>query len=154
MTWNTILVPHDFSASAEHAVQIARHQAKVHGARIVLLHVVEMVPHFGHDLTMMARPNTTTPISVRQYFTETAAAELEPVVAALVADGIDATSVIRCGVPIEEIRAHVSEHAIDLIVMGTHGRTGLRHAIAGSVAERTVRTSSVPVLTIRHPDPG
>ncbi|MBA3464481.1 MAG: universal stress protein [Deltaproteobacteria bacterium] len=151
MTWNTILVPHDFSASADHAVQIARHEAKVHGARIVLLHVVEMVPHFGHDLAMMTRPNTTTPISVRQYYTETATAALESVVAALVADGIDATSAIRCGVPIEEIRAYVGEQPIDLIVMGTHGRTGLRHALVGSVAERIVRQSPVPVLTIRHP---
>jgi len=75
------------------------------------------------------------------------------VAAALVADGIDAAISIRSGVPVEEIRAYVGEHEVDVIVMGTHGRTGLRHAIVGSVAERIVRSSTVPVLTIRHPEP-
>jgi len=72
MIWKTILVPYDFSASAEHAVRIASYEAKCHAARIVLLHVVEILPHFGHETTLMVRPGTTTPVSVRQYFMETA----------------------------------------------------------------------------------
>ena len=45
------------------------------------------------------------------------------------------------------------DHAIDLIVMGTHGRGALEHLLVGSVAERVVRTAPCPVLTVRHPDP-
>ena len=153
MAWSTILVPHDFSASAEHAVRIACAEARIHGARIVLLHVAELMPHFGPDTTLMVRPGTTTPISVRRYVVETAEAELYAVARQVLAEGIEVTVAVRSGVPVDEIRAYVREHPVDVVVMGTHGRTGLRHALVGSVAERIVRLSSVPVLTIRHPDP-
>jgi nucleotide-binding universal stress UspA family protein len=153
MGWKTILVPHDFSASAEHAVAIARDEAKLHGAQIVLLHVVELVHNLGPETDIIVRPGTTTPVSRRLFFMETAEADLAPVVAALAADGVTATIATRSGSPVDEIREYVRDHPIDAIVMGTHGRTGLRHLIIGSVAEQIVRTSPVPVLTIRHPDP-
>jgi nucleotide-binding universal stress UspA family protein len=152
MGWNTILVPFDFSESAEHACRIAAHEARAHGASIVLLHVVELMPHFGHEVTMMARPGTTTPISVRQYHMEEAETALRAVAAGVAADEIHTTIVVRCGVPVEEIGDYLRDHPIDAIVMGTHGRTGLRRMLVGSVAERIIRTSHVPVLTIRHPD--
>lgn len=59
---------------------------------------------------------------------------------------------MRSGVPVDEIRGYLGDQPVDVIVMVTHGRTELRRLIAGSVAERLVRTSPVPVLTIRHPD--
>jgi len=152
MSWKTILVPHDFSASSEHAVAIARDEAKLHGAAIVLLHVVEMMHNYGPETELMVRPGTSTPVMKRLYYTEQAEADLAPVVAALAADGITATIAVRSGAPVEEIREYVRDHPVDAIVMGTHGRTGLRHLIIGSVAEQIVRTSPVPVLTIRHPD--
>ncbi len=55
----------------------------------------------------------------------------------------------RTGAPAEEIARAVDEEAIDLIVMGTHGATGLRHLIVGSTAENVVRTANCPVLTVR-----
>ena len=60
----------------------------------------------------------------------------------------------RCalGHPVEEILRIADELPADAIVMGTHGRGGVRHLIAGSVAERIVRAAKVPVMTVRHPD--
>ena len=59
---------------------------------------------------------------------------------------------MRIGAPVEEINRAIEHEHADLVVMGTHGRTGFRHLVAGSVAERVVRSSKVPVLTIRHPE--
>ena len=62
------------------------------------------------------------------------------------------TAVVRRGMPAEEIKRFAQEEGIDLIVMASHGRTGLRHMVMGSVAERVVRLCSVPVLTVKpHP---
>ena len=59
--------------------------------------------------------------------------------------------VLRHGTPYAEILKYARELDIDLIVLGTEGRTGLRHALLGSVAEKIVRTSNCPVLTVRPP---
>jgi nucleotide-binding universal stress UspA family protein len=63
--------------------------------------------------------------------------------------GLTVVTEIVEGIPHEEILEYVSEHDIDLVVMGTHGRTGVDRVVMGSVAERVVRLSSVPVLTVR-----
>jgi nucleotide-binding universal stress UspA family protein len=54
--------------------------------------------------------------------------------------------------PAEAIVAYAKSHAIDVIVIGTHGRRGVEHLLMGSVAERVVRTAPCPVLTVRHPE--
>lgn len=149
--WRTILVPHDFSASANHAAAIARDQAKLHDGRIVLLHVVEL-PNFGPDTTMLLPDVSETPIGMREYAVRHAEAHLADLAARLAADGVAASAEVRVGNAVDEITRYADANAIDSIVMGTHGRTGVRRLIAGSVSERVVRTASVPVLTIRHPD--
>jgi nucleotide-binding universal stress UspA family protein len=151
MAWKTILVPHDFSASANHATAIARDEAKLHGATIVLVHVIDLPYQLGPD-TLIVPPETGTPISLKQYAIQSAEAHLQDIVDRLAKDGITASGVVAVGVPVDEIIRTISEHHIDLVVMGTHGRTGLRHLMVGSVAERIVRSSKVPVLTVRHPD--
>jgi nucleotide-binding universal stress UspA family protein len=151
MTWKTILVPHDFSASANHAAAIARDEAKLHGAQILLLHVIDLPSQLGPD-TVITPPETNTPISLKQYAIQSAEAHLSDIIARLAKDGAAATGVVKVGVPIDEINRVIDERRVDLVVMGTHGHSGLRHFVAGSVAERVVRTSKVPVLTIRHPD--
>jgi nucleotide-binding universal stress UspA family protein len=65
---------------------------------------------------------------------------------------ISVEAVVLQGVPFAEIIKASKEYDIDLIVLGTHGRTGLSHAIMGSVAEKVVRKSPCPVLTVRHPE--
>jgi nucleotide-binding universal stress UspA family protein len=65
---------------------------------------------------------------------------------------VSVVPVVRFGNPVLEIRKFAAEEGIDLVVMATHGRTGLRHILMGSVAEKVVRQSSVPVLTVKpHP---
>jgi nucleotide-binding universal stress UspA family protein len=151
MIWKTILVPHDFSASANHASAIARDEAKLHGGTLVLLHVVDLPYQLGPDAVMVPE-ETGTPISIKQYAIQSAETHLTDIIARLAKDGVTATGVVSVGNPIDEINRAIDEHKIDLVVMGTHGRTGLRHLMVGSVAERVVRSSKVPVLTIRHPD--
>ena len=58
---------------------------------------------------------------------------------------------VRIGVDFHEIIDYARKHQIDLIVMATHGRTGLAHALVGSVAEKVVRKAPCPVLTVKHP---
>lgn len=149
MTWKTILVPHDFSASANHATAIARDEAKAHGGTLVLLHVIDLPYQLSPDAVIVP-PETGAPISVKQYAIQSAEAHLQDIADRLAKDGATAIGVIQVGSPVDEINRTAEEHKVDLIVMGTHGRTGIRQLIAGSVAERVVRTSRVPVLTIRH----
>lgn len=150
MIWKTILVPHDFSSSANHAAAIARDEAKLHGAKILLLHVIDLPSAFEAGAVVVPE-STGSPISVKDYAVSSAETHLADIVARLGKDGATATSFIRLGNPVDEINRFADDQKVDLIVMGTHGRSGLQHLLVGSVAERVVRSSPKPVLTIRHP---
>ena len=150
--WRTILVPHDFSTSANLAAAIARDEAKLHGGRLLLLHVCDLPLDLGPDTTLIVAHESDGPISMRHFAMSSAEAHLHDLAARLGRDGVSAEVFVRVGKPAEEITRFAAEHAADVIVMGTHGRTGIRSLIAGSVTERVVRTSPVPVFTIRHPD--
>jgi nucleotide-binding universal stress UspA family protein len=150
MIWKTLLVPHDFSSSANHAAAIARDEAKLHGARLLLLHVIDLPVALTPE-TVIVPAATGAPINVKDYAVSSAEAHLQDIVARLGKDGVTATSTIRIGNPVDEINRFVTEENVSLIVMGTHGRTGLQHLLVGSVAERIVRTATCPVLTVRHP---
>ena len=149
MTWKVLLVPHDFSASANHATALARDEAKLHGARLVLVHVIDLPYQIGP--MAIVPPETGAPINVRDYAVSQAKEHLDDLVARLGKDGATATGVVCVGNPVDEILRVAGDEKADAIVMGTHGRTGIRHLIAGSVAERVVRAATVPVITVRHP---
>jgi nucleotide-binding universal stress UspA family protein len=151
MLWKTILVPHDFSSSANHAAAIARDEAKLHGAKILLLHVIDL-PHQLAPDTVIVPEQTGAPISVREYAVSSAETHLQDLAQRLAKDAVTATPFIRVGAPVDEILRFADENKVDLVVMGTHGRTGLKHLLLGSVAERVVRSSNAPVLTIRAPE--
>jgi nucleotide-binding universal stress UspA family protein len=151
MPWKTILVPHDFSASANHAAALARDEAKQHGARLVLLHVIEL-PHHIKPETVIIPDATGAPINVKDYAVTSADAHLADLAQRLGKDGVVVKTIVRLGTPVDEINKIAAEEGVDVVVMGTHGRTGLHHLLVGSVAERVVRSSKVPVLTVRHPD--
>jgi nucleotide-binding universal stress UspA family protein len=150
MIWKTILVPHDFSSSANHAAAIARDEAKLHGARLLLLHVIDL-PTAIKPETVIVPDATGAPINVREYAVSSAEAHLQDIVARLAKDGATATSFVRVGNPVDEITRFIDEEKVSLVVMGTHGRTGLAHLLVGSVAERVVRMATCPVLTVRQP---
>jgi nucleotide-binding universal stress UspA family protein len=139
--YERVLVPTDGSdaatAAAEHAVDIAA----TYGATLHVLYVVDvrMSPISSGmdreavvDLLSQADEQPTAPVR------SLAAAASVPVVEA-----------VRLGVPAETIRSYVTATDCDLVVMGTHGRTGLAHALLGSLRERVLRTVDVPVLTVR-----
>ena len=148
MIWKTILVPHDFSSSANHAAAIARDEAKVHGAQVMLLHVIDLPGQLKPDTVIVPDP-TGAPINIKDYAVAQAEDHLKDLSARLAKDGVTPQTFIRVGKPDDEIVRFALENGVDLIVMGTHGRTGLAHMLVGSVAERVVRSSTVPVLTIR-----
>lgn len=148
MIWKTILVPHDFSSSANHALAIARDEAKAHGAKLLLLHVIEM-PLQMQPTMVITPPETGAPITVKDYAISEGEKHLADLAARLSKDGVTAQTFIRLGKPEDEIIKFATEHGVDLIAMGTAGRTGLAHMLIGSVAERVVRLSNCAVLTIR-----
>lgn len=148
--WRLILVPYDFSPCSRDAAELAVAEARVHGAGVVLLHVVELVPQFGPDTNLVVPENSATPIGIHTYFRRRAEADLAELAGEL-GRSVAIRWIVREGVPVDEILAAAREQAADAIIMGTHGRTGIRHALVGSVAERVVRTSTVPVLTVRRP---
>jgi nucleotide-binding universal stress UspA family protein len=150
MFWKTILVPHDFSSSANHAAAIARDEAKLHNSRLLLLHVIDLPTAIKPD-TVIVPDATGAPVNVREYAVSSAEAHLQDIVQRLAKDGVTATPFVRVGNPIDEINRFIDEEKVSLVVLGTHGRTGLAHLLVGSVAERVVRTATCPVLTVRHP---
>lgn len=148
MSWKTILVPHDFSSPANHAVALARDEAKAHGATLLLLHVIDLPTNLGPDIAIVPEANGA-PINMKDFATRGAEAHLADIAARLEKDGLKpAATHVRFGKAAEEILAFAEEHAVDLIVMGTHGRTGLAHLLLGSVTERVVRASPKPVLIV------
>ncbi len=150
--WKTIVVPHDFSSSANHAAALARDEAKAHGGKLILLHAVDLPAGFGPDTTLIVAGNNETPIGMREFAVRRANEHLGDLAARLQTDGVEVEAVVKVGNAVQEILDLVEERGATAIVMGTHGRTGLKHLLAGSVAERIVRASPVPVLTTRHPE--
>ena len=140
-----ILAPTDFSAHAENAVRYACGLANRLGAELHLLHVLSEIVPTGPDPLL-------TPVLPPEYYRETEA-ESRQALAKLLEPSWGAPQVVEFAVrwdsPVEGIVGAARDAAIDLIVIATHGRTGLSHVLLGSVAERIVREAACPVLTIR-----
>ncbi|MEO6665546.1 MAG: universal stress protein, partial [Nitrospiria bacterium] len=146
----TILVPTDFSACSLRAMRYALALAEGFSARVIALHVMER-PAYGFDVSPLGiQDNPDTTLLVAEL--------MEDWIRRVTRHGIEVGWHIEIGVPVEEIRSAVERHHVDLVVMGTHGRTGLAHAWLGSVAERVVQRSPCPVLTLKAslplPEPG
>jgi nucleotide-binding universal stress UspA family protein len=144
-----ILFPTDFSECATLAFNYARDLARRYGARLTLLHVVHdsslEVPDFGMGL---AFPGYVENIPQRRKELVAEARESLEKLVNECASAVDCH--VSFGSPINEILEFVERHEIEMIVLGTHGRTGFSHAILGSVAERVVRHAGCPVLTVGH----
>lgn len=142
---HTILCPVDFSESSEHALRYAKAFAQAHQARLLLLHVVDLpagyltseIPLPADALEQQKAACTENLTAV----TETVRRE-HPQTDWLVEEGNPSPRIIETA----------RKHNVDLIVIGTHGRTGLAHVLLGSVAEKVVRRAPCPVLTVKHPE--
>lgn len=138
-----ILVPIDFSDCSLEALEYAAVVAGQANASIDLVHVLEPVS-YGLDFTLSHAEE-------RQQKRERISSNLQALSAALSAAGLTVKSHLRGGVPADTILDDMRVLQSDLIVMGTHGRRGLSHMMAGSVAEAVLRRADRPVLTVRSP---
>lgn len=148
MNWKNILVPHDFSTGAARAQALAGELALSLGARVVLLHVTPLPP--GMLPTTLIQPGDgPTQITVAEYTTRAAAEQLDKWAVALRERDVPVEVVALLGGIAETILEQAKTRGSDVIVMGTHGRRGLAHLLIGSVAEKIVRQSEIPVITVR-----
>jgi len=143
-TFSTVLVAVDFSDSSDNAFQMALTMAKSFSAKLLVLHVINepvdmrgfYVPHISFE-------------RLENEIKEGAEKLMESFCRSNLADFENYETVIVSGLPYEEIIGQADEKGADLIVIGTHGRSGLDHVLFGSTAEKVVRKSRIPVLTVR-----
>lgn len=139
-----IVCPTDFSPTAARAADFAASLAKAFGAAVTLLHVLPEMNYPLRGLGVAAAfPQLLAELRTRAH------EQLQKALPTFA--GIACTTELREGAPHETILAVAKELGADLIVIGTAGHTGLAHALLGSVAERVVRLSTCPVLTVRTP---
>ena len=143
MTFARILIATDFSDISTKAVQRGLKLAQTTGAEVVLVHVIENTWYPG---TFGVGP---VPLpDLEQQVRKAARERMDRVQLEMVPKGVASRTLIREGVPWSEIVEAAEKERADLIVLATHGYTGLKHALLGSQAERVVRTSKCAVLTV------
>lgn len=151
--WKNILVPHDFSRCANGALELATSLAQLHGAALLLVHVSPLPPNLPHDAQVKGPDGAM--VSVEDMVTAGASRDLAALATPLIAQGIKVATLARAtepGNPATAILRLAGAHGADVIVVGTHGRTGLAHLLMGSVAEKIIRGATMPVITVRGRD--
>jgi nucleotide-binding universal stress UspA family protein len=149
--YRRILVPIDGSKTAQRGLDEAFGLAKACGSSLVLLHVIEYYPVMMEMATATTWEQVST--ELRTHGQRVLQRAHEAATAAGLASEIhiqDAAAARVCDVIVQQ----ASEHKCDLIVMGTHGRRGINHALIGSDAERVLRLSPVPLLMVRSGEKG
>jgi nucleotide-binding universal stress UspA family protein len=140
----TILYPTDFSSSSTYAFRLACSLARDYGARLTVLHVLEQPP-LAYPGVMMAPPPPEPSAETRQACLD----KLHQVKPA--EPGIPVDHLLVTGDPSVAILQIAQDRHCDLIIMGTHGRTGVSRLLMGSVAEKVLRKAPCPVLTVKVP---
>ena len=143
-----ILVPTDFSKHSQNALKYAAAFAEKFGAELYLLHVVQDLALFIPEAVSVAPP-MAPPV---EQMTAAVREALDRVVTENGLGGYTVHREVREGTPFYEIIQTAKEKDVDLIIMGTHGHSGLAHVLLGSVTEKVVRKAPCPVLTVRHPE--
>jgi nucleotide-binding universal stress UspA family protein len=144
MQFRHILAPTDFSEYSKQAIASALELAKKFGAKLTILHVIELPPYPVEGYVPPSLSATFMDDLERQ-----ATTDLAQLVPEAEAANVEVARVIAVGTPYRKIIDTAEAEQVDLIVMATAGRTGFSHLVMGSIAERVVRTASCPVLTIR-----
>lgn len=140
-----ILVPTDFSDCSAAAIEHASTFAVMYDARLHVLHVMKDLPSHTTPRTISGAENIPP---YRHIPTED---DLGEFVERWLTRQQKVVQAVKYGQPHKEIVKYAHDENIDLIVMATHGRTGLTHLLMGSVAEKIVRFSTIPVLTVKPP---
>ena len=144
-----ILVPIDFSDYSKSALKYAVNFAKRFNAELFLIYVVEPIiypPDFS--MGQIAIPTLDLGMDKR------AAEELNKLAEKEIPKELIANTIVKTGKPFIEIIESAGEENIDLIIIATHGHTGVEHILFGSTAEKVVRKAPCPVLTLREPVKG
>jgi universal stress protein A len=140
----SILVPIDFSVHSKNALKYAIPMAEQFKAKLHLVYVVEPTIYpadLGFGQVVLP--------GVEDELREKGAEELQALIDKEIAGRVEATSSVRTGNPHHEILNEAEERKVDLIVVATHGHSGMEHILFGSTADRIVRHSHCPVLTVR-----
>jgi nucleotide-binding universal stress UspA family protein len=146
--WKRICCPIDFSDASRAAMQVAADLARRNGGTLHLLHAYPIPGYTFPDGSVVASPRMMQELAEG---TQRHLEEWRDEAARLGAPSVELVKAI--GEPAGEIVSYAAEQGIDLLVLGTHGRSGLEHALMGSIAERVVRKARCPVLTVRPPAP-
>ena len=144
--WQRLLVSEDFSEHGAAALEIAIGLARELGARVDVVHV------YQRPVELLTPYDIALPDSVVADVREAAGERVKGSIEKVRSAGLLGEAHLREGPPAQAIVALAGELSADLIVMGTRGLTGVKHALLGSVAERTLRTAPCPVLTVKGPD--
>jgi nucleotide-binding universal stress UspA family protein len=144
MVISRILVPIDFSTHSRNSLRYAIPLAEQFSASLHLIYVVEPTV-YPADLGFGQVVYPT----FEEELASKGAKELESLIEEEIVGKVRATSAVRTGKPYQEILREASERKVDLIILATHGHTGVEHMLFGSTAERIVRKAPCPVLTIR-----
>jgi len=139
-----ILAPTDFSEYSKQAIVSAYELAQTFGAKLILLHVVEL-PVYPVEAFLPSAVGTTLLDDLERQ----ARLHLAQLLPKAEHAKVEVMCLIAVGTPYYKIIEVANAKKVDLIVMATHGRTGLSHLVMGSVAERVLRMAPCPVLTIR-----
>jgi nucleotide-binding universal stress UspA family protein len=145
-----ILCPTDFSAPAERALEAGAELALHFQAELVLFHVVAALPSLPPSMA----GSSASVEELRAGIGAEGVRALEALRAARVPAEVACRVEVREGDAAEEIVHAAEELGVSLIAIATHGRTGWRHFVSGSVAEKVVRTAPCPVLAFRRPQAG
>ncbi len=147
LRFTKIVVPTDFSSASQQAFGYAAEMATRHEAEVLLVHVMEL-PHYPtlFEGTALVVPPIDDELRGQLQKQLDSAAEEH-----FASRGITVRTALREGPPTQELLACVTEEQGDLIVIATHGYTGLKHMLLGSTTEQIVRLASCPVLTVRAP---
>jgi nucleotide-binding universal stress UspA family protein len=146
-TLKNILVATDFEDASDTALRYGRELARRFGATLHVLHVVEDVVMYG-----TVEGYTPNLAELQREAEEEAGLRLSSLLSAEDRDQLHAKTVLMTGAPASAVIDYARKARIDLILIGTHGRTGLGHFVMGSVAEKIVRLATCPVLTLKQPE--
>jgi len=144
-----ILVPIDFSDYSKSSLKYAVNYAKHFNASLILVYVVEPViypPDFSMGQIAIPTPGLEMDKRASEELSKLAEKEIPP--------GVSVKKIIKTGKPFVEIIETAAEEDVDLIIIATHGHSGVEHILFGSTAEKVVRKAPCPVLTLREPAKG
>lgn len=152
--WKRILVATDFSECSRRALRDAMALAAAHQGEVTIVHATPLPAGFAiSDPNVVVQDPGGPAIKMADYLEAKAQALLDKEASSFATPGVTIHTRTVFGDPVREITALASAIHADLLVVGTHGRSGWRHMVLGSVAERLIQASKIPVLTSKSEIP-